>query len=1606
MKTHFLQSARISVFRSSLVAAALLVSTGSIFSQSVDTDEDGMDDAWEVFYFGELKNSNKGPYEDSDGDRLINLFEFRLNLDPTLADFAGRDGELFAEQWNNIPGFTVRDLTSSPHYREIPDKVSLIQSAEIPASPDSNFGCRLRGTLVAPATGQYRFYIAADDSAELWLGTSESKFTRERIARTTIFTGYRAWNTYPSQKSVEIDLVEGEAYYLEALMKDGEGGNHLSIGWTFVAEVGSAIPSQATVTVIPGILSDPNHTVVLKSYAPDPDDMDDDGLPDSWEHGAGLNSGDNGRINVADGSEADPDGDGFTNYMEYRAGSDPFVAGGIASYVERDVWWALAGTPITNLTSNSKFSRPSNDSAFVSGDLKFSEYGDNYGQRIRGSIVVPKTGNWRFWIAADDSAELWLSDSWKASGKRKAAYLSSWVNPDNFVVTPSQKSTLKSLQSGEPYYFEILHKEGSGGDHVSVAWNYESPNWALAASGSVATQSTTGWGGVASNAIDNDTNGVLSAGSVTHTNGAPNDWWQVDFGQSHPVNRVVLWNRTDGGLQNRLSNFRISVLDGSGVEVTGQDFFPPGGGHAGNSFTWDLPQTVQGNRIRVSLLGLNNGGNRFLSLAEVQVYEWFEFSDRQIIPASALRTQTPDPADVDGDSLPDDWENQFSLLSSDNGSGAFRNGEYGDPDGDGVPNFLEYINGTSPVSPNGTPGTLARETWTNLSASTIYDLVRTPDYLRPADSKDTIDAWPYANRGNYYGERLRGTLTATETGWHTFWITGDNQASLSLSIDSRKFQKRLIASVGSEEFAFFGGSTGVGTDLSNYDYLPSQKSAPIYLTASQEYFIEILHAETEGRDHVSVAWQTPTVARSALPFSVLRSFVYDIDDADDDDLPDNWESQYALDPSDNGKYQPGLEGSLGDKDGDGLTNREEYLLGTNPNDSDTDGDGLDDFAEVRQLGSDPNSLGSGLGTVISQQNGSAGSVVAGEWIAGPNGTLLSFDRRGVCTWPFSLSQPGIKMLEILATAQGNTWAGKTLALDLSVVRVSDARRWTVGSYPVYDNFGDPCQILAILPHLAADSYLIEVSVRNISESRNIRIDKVSLLDAAGADLNMNGIADWLENRVALSNGVLTGNTSVTSPACFEGVSRDVSLSWITNSGNSVDLTAGIDNRWFANIPLPSDGSPSATTAWFEDGSFSQSAPVSWTSTNVLNGGTVTVRGGDSLRLTAHPDSTPDSGSVSISGAGAQISTTADTPVVRTFDYANWALTANGSTATQSNTLHGAVAARAIDNNTNGSLNAGSVTHTGSSPSSWWQVDFGQTRPVKRIVLWNRTDPGLQARLSNFRISVLDSLGAEVTGQNFFLPGNGNVEGAFTWELPQEVQANRVKVSFLGQNNYGDGYLSLAELQAFPSDIVTLNATHTDASNVVTTGSMEVKIVSADFGPDLLTRTDRWRDWPITGVASELPLEFDSRLKVTETGPYFGKHRLQISTSSEDPVNVIARSAVASSVAAVGTVDPYLIGDAYDTGYMEILEELPDGVIRGRFSLVADRLPPGGYIQLQMWAGGAQFANGTTVTNLTASDFDENGVAYIEVYYPANAAISSFCHYTRFYAADGTLLSNY
>jgi len=88
------------------------------------------------------------------------------------------------------------------------------------------------------------------------------------------------------------------------------------------------------------------------------------------------------------------------------------------------------------------------------------------------------------------------------------------------------------------------------------------------ARGGKATQKNTSHGGVAGKAIDGNTNPVYTKGGQTHSQqGTENPWWEVDLRDDHTIERIVIHNRGEGTLGQRLTDFTLLVLDADREEI-------------------------------------------------------------------------------------------------------------------------------------------------------------------------------------------------------------------------------------------------------------------------------------------------------------------------------------------------------------------------------------------------------------------------------------------------------------------------------------------------------------------------------------------------------------------------------------------------------------------------------------------------------------------------------------------------------------------------------------------------------------------------------------------------------------------------------------------------------------------------------------------------------------------------------------------------------------------------------------------------------------------------------------------------------------------------------
>lgn len=147
------------------------------------------------------------------------------------------------------------------------------------------------------------------------------------------------------------------------------------------------------------------------------------------------------------------------------------------SSVVQEIWTNVPGTNVTDIPIDT----PANLTNVLGSLQSITNYGENYGERIRGYFTAPVTGNYYFWIAGSDSAQLWVSDD----NNEVNQVLRAWVTPTNNPTAPgqngtspgqwnvqsSQQSGWLSLTAGQQYYIQVLHKAGVGtNDNWSVGW--------------------------------------------------------------------------------------------------------------------------------------------------------------------------------------------------------------------------------------------------------------------------------------------------------------------------------------------------------------------------------------------------------------------------------------------------------------------------------------------------------------------------------------------------------------------------------------------------------------------------------------------------------------------------------------------------------------------------------------------------------------------------------------------------------------------------------------------------------------------------------------------------------------------------------------------------------------------------------------------------------------------------------------------------------------------------------------------------------------------------------------------------------------------------------
>ena len=165
----------------------------------------------------------------------------------TFTAWAFTLGKAKYEAWTGVGGTDVANLTSLTTYPNRPDLVEIRDVLEGRLNWADNYGARLSAFMIPPADGDYVFFISADQTGELWLSTDSNPANKRLIAKEPAWNDSRQWvtldrrdATYPENRSDKfvgtqwptgnkITLKANTRYYLEALQKEGGGGDNVGV---------------------------------------------------------------------------------------------------------------------------------------------------------------------------------------------------------------------------------------------------------------------------------------------------------------------------------------------------------------------------------------------------------------------------------------------------------------------------------------------------------------------------------------------------------------------------------------------------------------------------------------------------------------------------------------------------------------------------------------------------------------------------------------------------------------------------------------------------------------------------------------------------------------------------------------------------------------------------------------------------------------------------------------------------------------------------------------------------------------------------------------------------------------------------------------------------------------------------------------------------------------------------------------------------------------------------------------------------------------------------------------------------------------------------------
>lgn len=405
--------------------------------------------------------------------------------------------------YDGIGGAAVGDLTGNARFPLDPTGEKVLMRMDSDHNRADSYGSVIRAYLIPPVTGTYTFYIASDDNGELRLSPDTDSANAVKIASVTgsgAWTDSLQWNKYPSQRSAPQTLVAGQAYYIEARQKEDNGGDLLQVAW-----VGPHTGGQTNIItsefLAPASLNYvPHATGFTANVRRDAIQGGHIGRLQLWDvntnqalncalisgNSQGIFAVDNdGRVTVANSSAlAGTATTSFTLAVQVTDnGAPPLSATGTVSLsvvaatnlpaqLRREIFSDIGGGNLGDLTNNARYPNQPDRLEVMANLDSARDIADRYGSRVRALLAPPASGQYRFWLAADNAAVLNLSPDANPANVGTIASIpdGQYSGAGEWTKFASQTSGLINLTAGQKYYIEVIQKEDSGGDLLQAAW--------------------------------------------------------------------------------------------------------------------------------------------------------------------------------------------------------------------------------------------------------------------------------------------------------------------------------------------------------------------------------------------------------------------------------------------------------------------------------------------------------------------------------------------------------------------------------------------------------------------------------------------------------------------------------------------------------------------------------------------------------------------------------------------------------------------------------------------------------------------------------------------------------------------------------------------------------------------------------------------------------------------------------------------------------------------------------------------------------------------------------------------------------------------------------